>query len=136
MVVAACGHTAKLTWYQHADELTESLIYSIHPQFDEGNDCLSSNSLHHHGIARYVGAQPFGKLLEIEVVGLIEPGNECVCGFCIRCNMRSVYGEKGVGSRKGRPLVAVYERMALRQALPESSRFLDHISVVAGLGPI
>ena len=53
----------------------------------------------------------------------------------VGCQREPVDSQEGVGDREGSALVAVDERVVLRQALPEGGGFGDEVGVVAGLGP-
>ena len=73
-------------------------------------------------------AQPGDKLVEAELVGFVERGNESV-GSQHRPQPRAVDGEKGIRGGESRALVAVDEGMVLREALPERGGFLDQVGV-------
>jgi len=82
-----------------------------------------------------MSAQPRHQHLETEAVRRIEILDERVGFFSGREEPKPVDGEKRIGRRKGRALVAVNERVILSQAFPKRGGFLDEIDIVAGFRP-
>ena len=81
-------------------------------------------------------AQPWDELVEAELVGFVERGDESVRLLGIRRETRAVDGEKCIRGGESRALVAVDEGMVLREALPERGGFLDQVGVITGLRPV
>jgi len=78
-------------------------------------------------------SQPRDKLLEAELVRVVEDSDETVGRLRIRRQARAVDGKKRVRGGERRPLVAVDEGMVLREALPECGGFLDQVGVMPRL---
>ena len=87
-------------------------------------------------LSQHVAAQPWDQLVEAELIGFVETGDESVGLLRIRRQPRGVDGEEGKRGGESRALVAVDEGMVLRQALPEGGGFLDQVGVIAGLRPV
>ena len=62
---------------------------------------------------RHVIAQPGDKLVEAELVGFVERGNESVGLLRIGREPRAADGEKGIRGGESRALVAIDEGMVL-----------------------
>src|ERR1700693_6478891 len=83
-----------------------------------------------------VTAQPGDQRLEAELISFVERGDECVGFLSIGHEPRSVDGERGIHRGESRALVAVDERMILRQAFPQRGGFLNQVGVITGLRPV
>jgi len=85
-------------------------------------------------------SQPWDKLVEAELVGFVEAGDEIPSLLGVGRETRAVDGKKGIRGGEGRALVAVGEGMVLpmdlRRALPECGGFLDQAGVITGLRPV
>jgi hypothetical protein len=53
-----------------------------------------------------------------------------------RRDARTVDGEKGISDGKSRALIAVDERMVLREAFPQRGSLLDQVDIISRLGTI
>ena len=80
-----------------------------------------------------MGAQPGFEPREFEGPGVEIVADECEGGIGVRRYAPPVDREKRIGRGKTNALVAIDEDMVPGQALPESCRFRDQVSVIAGL---
>jgi hypothetical protein len=81
-----------------------------------------------------VTAQPWDQLVEAELAGFVEGGDEDVGLLGVRREACAVDGEKSIRRGESRPLVSVDEGMVLREALPERGSFLDQVGVIPVCG--
>jgi hypothetical protein len=70
-------------------------------------------------------AKPRDKLVEVEFISTVEGINKTVSLLGVRLKPRAVDGEKSKCCGESRSLIAVSERMILREALPEGSGLFD-----------
>ena len=80
-----------------------------------------------------MGAQPGFEPREFEGPGVEIVADECEGGVGVRRYAPPVDREKRIGRGKTDALVAIDEDMVPGQAFPESCRFRDQVSVIAGL---
>lgn len=81
----------------------------------------------------YILAEPDDQTIEGKIMGFVEAIDEIVRCKRIGGDAGTIDGEKGVAAGKGCPLVAVNERMVLREAFPEGRSLLDKIGIIASL---
>ncbi|MCU1257953.1 MAG: hypothetical protein JWO80_838 [Bryobacterales bacterium] len=81
-------------------------------------------------------AQPCDQLVEAELVGFVEGGNENVGLPGVRRQTRAADGEKSIRRGECRPLVAVDEGTICARLSPERTGFLDQVGVISGLRPV
>ena len=79
--------------------------------------------------------QPRVELVERDCIAIIEGQQKPDHLVLVGGQREPVDSQEGVGDREGSALVAVDERVVLRQALPQGRGFGDEVGVVAGLGP-
>src|ERR1700677_2168155 len=87
-------------------------------------------------VLRHMTAQPGDNPVEAELVCFVESGNKRVDFLGVRGEVRAVDGEKSIGRRESRPLVAVDKRMVLGKAFPQRGGLLNKVGVITGLRPI
>ena len=85
--------------------------------------------------SRGVVAQPLLQFRESHPAALIKADEEREGCEVIELQHISVHLQERRRHCNGDPLVSIYERMVLRQALPKGSRFLNDVIVVTGLWP-
>ena len=76
-------------------------------------------------LSSHMIAQPWDRLLEVELIGFVEGHDKSVCRPRIRRKAHAVDGEKGVHSGESGPLVALDKGMGLSRALPQRGGFLN-----------
>ena len=82
-----------------------------------------------------MNAEPLLEFYELHRTALVEANQEGKGLEVAELQQISVYLQKGRSHGDGYPLVPVYERMVLRQALPECCRFLKNVRIIAALRP-
>jgi hypothetical protein len=71
------------------------------------------------------GCEATGQAVEVEFISTVEGINKTVSLLGVRLKPRAVDGEKSKCCGESRSLIAVSERMILREALPEGSGLFD-----------
>ena len=82
-----------------------------------------------------MNAQPLFQFDELQRTALVETNQEGKGFEVFERKQISVDLQKSGRYGDRDPLVSVYERMVLRQALPECGRFLNNVLVLAALRP-
>ena len=80
-----------------------------------------------------MAAQPWNKLIEVELVRIIKGEDENGGLLGIRQEAYTIDGEESVHGGESGPLVAVDKWMVLCKALPKSGGFFDKVCVITGL---
>ncbi len=79
-------------------------------------------------------SQPSLKLANMHLASLIETDDKREGFSVVEIQLVAINSQERRRDRYRDTLVAINERMILRQALPKRSSFLNHVFIVSGLG--